>query len=132
MPARRALAVAGGADDGGVDLELAGDAERRLGEVDLEPDQGVLAAAGARPRAAAGRRAAGGAAEEGVHDVGEGEARHPGRSPGAAEGSPPRSYAARFCGSLRAPRRPGETSLNRSWVSGSGLTSGCSCRARRR
>ena len=52
---RRALAVAGRADDRGVDLELAGDAERRLGEVDLEPDQGVLAAARARPRTAGDR-----------------------------------------------------------------------------
>ena len=38
---------------GGVDLELAGDPERRLGELDLEPDQRVLARgarAGAGPR----------------------------------------------------------------------------------
>ena len=44
----------------GVDLELAGDAEGRLGQLDVEPDQRVLAAAGARARTAplaAGRRA---------------------------------------------------------------------------
>ena len=73
MPGRRTLAVTGGAEHRGVDLELAGDAERRLGEADLEPDQRVLATALARSRAAAGRRT-GAAAEEGVHDVGEREA----------------------------------------------------------
>ena len=48
-----AAAVADGAQDRGVDLELAGDAEGGLGELDLEPDQRVLSAAGARTRAAA-------------------------------------------------------------------------------
>ena len=46
--------------------------EHGVAEVDVEPDQGVLAAGGARARAAAGR--AGLAAEEGVHDVAEREA----------------------------------------------------------
>ena len=53
-----AVPVAGArrADDGGVDLDVAGRAERRLGEVDLEPDQRVLPATLARPRAALRRR----------------------------------------------------------------------------
>ena len=62
-------AVAGGAHDGGVDLEVVGDAERRLREVDRQPQQGVLAALGARA-GPAGRALA----EEGVHDVVEAEA----------------------------------------------------------
>ena len=76
-PGGRALAVADGAEHGRVDLELVGDAERRLGEVDVEPDQRVLArgvrGAGDRGRS---RRPAGTAlaAEERVHDVGEREA----------------------------------------------------------
>ena len=48
----RAGAVAGRAGDGGVDLDLAGDAERGLGEVDRQAQQGVLAALDARARAA--------------------------------------------------------------------------------
>ena len=58
---------------GGVDLELAGDAEGGLGEVDLEADQRVLAAAYARTRTTALATALSAAAEEGVHDVGEGK-----------------------------------------------------------
>ena len=59
-----------GAEHGGVDLELLRDAERRLGQLELDADQGVLAAAHPRPRAAL----AGVLAEERVHDVGEREA----------------------------------------------------------
>ena len=71
---------------GGVDLELAGDAERRLGELDLDPDQRVLAAAYARPRARGpGRAARRPAAEEGVHDVGEREPGALAEAAGAAE-----------------------------------------------
>ena len=55
---RGAVAVAGRAEHGGVDLELAGDAERRLGQLDLDPDQGVLAAAYPRSRPATRRLAA--------------------------------------------------------------------------
>jgi hypothetical protein len=36
--------VAGGAHDGGVHLQLTGGAEDGLGELDVEADQGVLAA----------------------------------------------------------------------------------------
>src|SRR5699024_9185892 len=66
---RRPRAGAGGALHGGVHLELAGCPEGGLGELDTQPDQGVLAAPGPRPRAALGVLS-----EEGVHDVAEGEA----------------------------------------------------------
>ena len=72
----RTFAVAGRADDGGVDLELARDTERRLGQVDLEPDQRVLPAPHPGPRSAGGAARPRLAAEERVHDVGE-------REPGA-------------------------------------------------
>ena len=65
-----ALACARGADDGGVDLDVAVRAERGLVEVDLEPDHRVAPGALARARAALRP----GAAEERVHDVGEAEA----------------------------------------------------------
>ena len=97
-PLGRAAAVADRAQHRGVDLELTRDAERGLGELDLEPDQGVLAAPGARTRAAALRRRAG-AAEEGVHDVGEREARALAAGTERPNGSPPRSYIRRFSGS---------------------------------
>ena len=92
-PAAAPLAVADRAEHGGVDLELAGGAERRLGEVDVEPDQRVLAAAGPRTRAAAAAAgaAAGLAAEERVHDVGEREAR---ARTGAAEAAAAERVAA--------------------------------------
>ena len=67
---RRAGAAAQRAEHGGVDLELLGDAERRLAELELDPDQRVLAAAHARTRTAL----PGALAEERVHDVGEREA----------------------------------------------------------
>ena len=82
---RGALAVAGRADHSGVDLDLAGDPERRLRQVDLEPDQRVLAAAYPRPRSAALRAAHALAAEERVHDVGEREARALAEAGGPAE-----------------------------------------------
>ena len=71
---RGALAWQASQRQRGVDLELPGDAEGRLGQLDVEPDQGVLAAP--CPRARSARGAAGGrtAAEERVHDVGEREA----------------------------------------------------------
>src|SRR5690606_19013103 len=65
-----AAAVADLARDGGVDLDVAGDAERGLGERDRQAQQGVLAALRARARSARRRRLA----EEGVHDVVEAEA----------------------------------------------------------
>ena len=90
-PGRSALAVAGRADDRGVDLELAGHAERRLGEVDLEPDQRVLATPRARAAARASRPPGRAAAEERVHDVGEGEAGTLAEAPMPPNTSPPRS-----------------------------------------
>ena len=59
--------VAGRADDGRLERQLAVDAERRLGQVALDADQrvGALAHPAARPARA------GAAAEEGVHDVAE-------------------------------------------------------------
>ena len=100
LPGRRALAVTGRADHGGVDLELAG--RRRT-----PPRRGRSRAGSARPgrgvRAVADRgawRAARLAAEERVHDVGEREAGALAEAePAPPNGSPPRSYAARFCGS---------------------------------
>ena len=72
---RGSVAVTGRAHDRGVDLELLGGAEGRLGELDVEADQGVLAATDALARATSLAAGAGGAAaEERVHDVGEGEA----------------------------------------------------------
>ncbi len=62
----RAGGVAGVAAHGGVDGQLAGAAEDGVGEGDLDADEGVLAASGARARAAL--RAA---AEERIHDVAE-------------------------------------------------------------
>src|SRR5690606_24839505 len=64
-----ARAAARAAHDGRVDLELALRAERRLGEVDVEPHERVLAAPGARDRALL-RLAA---AEERLEDVLEAE-----------------------------------------------------------
>jgi hypothetical protein len=63
------FAVAGSAGHGRVDLDVARRAERRLGEVDLEPDHRV--APGPLARTWAALRS--GATEEGVHDVGEPE-----------------------------------------------------------
>src|SRR6185312_608199 len=68
-PGRGALARAGRADHGGVHHQLPGRPERAFGEVEVDPDGGVAAPAGAAarpPRARAG-------AEERVHDVAEGE-----------------------------------------------------------
>src|SRR4051812_16397692 len=65
-----ALAVAGGAADGGVDRDLPLAAEDGLGEVDLHPDERVLAAPLPRARTTLGAALA---PEEGVHDVGERE-----------------------------------------------------------
>ena len=65
-------AAAGGAGHRGVDGEVLLRTEHGVAEVDVEPHQGVLAAGGARARAAPG--GAGLAAEEGVHDVAEREA----------------------------------------------------------
>jgi len=69
---RRAGARARAAEDGGVDGDLALGAEHGVGEVDADTDESVLAAARTRDRAAAVAAAL--TAEEGVHDVGEGEA----------------------------------------------------------
>ena len=71
---RGALARAGRADHGGVHHQLPGRPERAFGEVEVDPDGGVAAPAGAAarpPRARAG-------AEERVHDVAE---REPGAEP---------------------------------------------------
>src|SRR5665647_154922 len=68
----RSVAVAGAAGDRRIDGQLTFDPEDGLRHVDVEPDQGVLAPALARPwpsPCAAGRLA-----EEGIHDVTEGEA----------------------------------------------------------
>src|SRR6185312_10227642 len=65
-----AAAVAGGADHGGVHLDLFVHPEDCVLEIDPHIDQGVLAAAGARCRTAARS----GAAEETLEDVLEGEA----------------------------------------------------------
>ncbi|MDQ0713305.1 hypothetical protein QFZ55_002757 [Streptomyces luteogriseus] len=62
----RALAAAGVADDGRVDLDVLRRTEGGLVEFDLDADHRVLAAAGARARSALRRRA-----EERVHDVRE-------------------------------------------------------------
>ena len=98
VPGAAPVAVAGRADHGGVDLEVAGDAERRLGELDVEPDQRVLPAAD-RAAAAPAPARRGLAAEERVHDVGEREAGALAEAGLPPNGSPPRSYAARFSGS---------------------------------
>ncbi len=68
----RAGPLAGLAQHGGVDLQLADAAEGRLGEVDVDPDQRILAAP--VPRARPALRAA---AEERVDDVAEAEALEP-------------------------------------------------------
>ena len=60
----RAAAPTRGAADRRVDLEIVGNAEGRLGEIDLDPEQGVLASAGARTRSAATILA-----EKSIHDV---------------------------------------------------------------
>src|SRR5690606_3830152 len=65
-----AVAAAGVAHHGRVDLQLALGAERRLGEVDVHADEGVLAAAGARHGPGGGAAAA----EERLEDVLEPEA----------------------------------------------------------
>src|SRR5215471_8989357 len=73
-PGRGALARAGRADHGGVHHQLPGRPERAFGQVEIDPDGGVAAPAGAAarpPRARAG-------AEERVHDVAE---REPGAEP---------------------------------------------------
>src|SRR3954451_13388864 len=73
------------AENRSVDLQLARRSERRLGEVDIEPDQRVLATAYPRTRPAtarAARRTGPCPAEARVHDVGEGEPRP---RPGPAE-----------------------------------------------
>jgi hypothetical protein len=85
-PGRRALAAAGRAHDRGVHLELTAHAERRLGQLDVEPDQRVLPAAYARSWPAG--LGAGLAAEEGVHDVGEREPGSLAAEAGPAEGVP--------------------------------------------
>ena len=69
---RGSSAVTGGTRDRGVEGELAAGAERRLGKLEVDLDQCVLATRPARTRAA---RA--GLAEEGVHDVAEPEALRP-------------------------------------------------------
>jgi hypothetical protein len=115
--------VAGRADDGRLERELAVDAEGRLGEVALDADErvGALAHAAARPARA------GAAAEEGVHDVAEAAEALRERRAGAAgpldSGSPPRSTTCRFCGS-DSTSYAAVTALKRSCASGSGLTSG--------
>jgi hypothetical protein len=65
-----AVTLAGRASDGGLDGELLLRAEDRVVQVDLDPDEGVLAAVRPRARAALGSRTS----EEGVHDVAEREA----------------------------------------------------------
>ena len=89
--------VAGVAAHGSVDGELAGAAEDGVGQRHLDADEGVLAASGARARAALGATA-----EERVHDVAEVEGAAAVAATAAAElsGSPPRSYIWRFSGSL--------------------------------
>ncbi|OEI70024.1 hypothetical protein Cus16_0645 [Curtobacterium sp. ER1/6] len=67
---RAARAVAGLAQHGRVDLDVLVGAEDDLVEVDLDPEQGVLSALGAAPRAVP-PAAATAAAEEGVEDVAE-------------------------------------------------------------
>ena len=66
----RARTAAARAEHGGVDPERLGGAEGRLGELEVQPHQGVLAAADPRPRAAGGLLA-----EHRVDQVGEVEAR---------------------------------------------------------
>lgn len=63
-------ALAGGAGDGGVDLELLVDAEDGVAELDPDADQRVLPAADP----GCGATLAAGATEEGLEDVLEGEA----------------------------------------------------------
>src|SRR5690606_9355546 len=75
--------LAVGADDGGVDGQLARRAERRLVEVELHPQGRVPAAPRAGPGAAGGP-----GAEEGVHDVAE-------REPRAAEAAGARTAPGR-------------------------------------
>ena len=79
------------AADRRVDLDVLGGAERRLLEVDLEADQGVLAAA--LPRTRPALRAA---AEERVHDVGEAEARLPEAAAAVAAAGRRRGRRSRF------------------------------------
>ena len=117
-------ALAGGAPDRGVDWT--GRASCRTPSRARSSSIRMRASGrGARGTGAPGRRAA----EEGVHDVAEAEARRRPRNPcrrcrtGHRRGRRPPSSG------RRAPRRPAVTSLNRSCVSSSGLTSGCSSRA---
>ena len=110
-----ARAVAGLAQHGGVDLEVALGAEDDLVEVDLHPDQSVLPAL----LAGAGARGAVSPAEEGLEDVAEAA-----EVAAAAEArAAPRSYCWRSCGSLSTSYAC-VTSLNRSDASSLGFTSG--------
>src|SRR6202044_619921 len=81
-----ALTGTGRADHRGIHGQLPGRAERALGQVQLDPDRRVAAAAGPAARAA-GRRSpgAGPGAEERVHDVAE---REPGPEPAGRSGGP--------------------------------------------
>ena len=96
-------------------------------EVDVEPDQGVLAArAGATAgRAGAGRRRP--PKKASMMSLNEKPWPKPAAAAARRGRRPGRRTAA--CPGRRARRRPGETSLNCSSASGPGLTSGCSWRA---
>ncbi len=86
---RSAVAAAGRAADRRVDLELARHPERRFGEVDLEPDQRVLAAPGPRARARGSPPGPEPPKNASMMSVNEKPAPWPPKPP--ANGSPPRS-----------------------------------------
>ena len=103
----RAVTVTGGADHRRLDDELLLGAEDRVGEVDVEAHEGVLAAALARARATLG--GPGSPAEEGVHDVAEREPLAEARCPGGI-GVGAHVVGTALLGVAPARRRPGRPS----------------------
>ena len=97
VPGGGAGAGAGRADHRGVDGEVPGHPEGRLGQVEVEPDQRVLPPC----RTAAARPARGGAPKNAsMMSPNPPKPRRRAAAGGAARrGSPPRSTISRFCGS---------------------------------
>ena len=119
---RAARAVAGLAQDRGVDLDLALGAEDDLVEVDLDAQQRVLAALPARARS-------GRAALRPPRRTSRRCRRTRSAAPAAEAGLRRRGRSARAASGRSARRRRASPSLKRSAASSLGLTSGCSSRA---